>query len=213
MDIFQVRRNAMVEQQLAARAIHNDKILDAMRNIPRERFVPADLLRHAYEDRPLPIGGGQTISQPYIVALMLEAAAIEPGDRMLEIGVGSGYAAAVASCLCSHVYAIDRDEALADEAKARIMALGYPNISIRAGDGTLGWPQKAPFDVILVSAAAPRLPATLLGQLAPQGRLVIPVGGRGEQRLLRVMRSADGGSHTEDLGGVRFVPLVGADGW
>lgn len=207
------RRDAMVDYQVAARGISDARILAAMREVPRERFVPDALAEFAYEDTPLPIEAEQTISQPYIVALMLEAAEIQPDDRILEIGVGSGYAAAVMSRIARRVHAIDRQEELTDLARRRMADLGYDNVVIQSGDGTRGWPENAPFDVILVAAGGPAVPKPLREQLALGGRLVIPVGDAEEQRLLRVTRIGDESYVEDDLGGVRFVPLVGAHGW
>ena len=207
------RREAMVDYQVAARGVTDDRVLMAMRMVPRERFVPDELAEFAYEDTPLPIEAGQTISQPYIVALMLEAAEIQPDDRILEIGVGSGYAAAVMSRIAQRVHAIDRHDELAGLARERMAALGYDNIVIRAGDGTRGWPENAPFDVILVAAGGPAIPTPLREQLALGGRLVIPVGAADEQRLMRVTRIGDHSYVEDDLGAVRFVPLIGRHGW
>ena len=207
------RREAMVHDQVAARGVTDIRVLDAMHMVPRERFVPNELVEYAYEDAPLPIEAGQTISQPYIVALMLEAAEIQPDDHILEIGAGSGYAAAVMSRIARSVHAIDRHEQLADPARERMAALGYDNVVICAGDGTRGWPENAPFDVILVAASAPVMPKPLGEQLAIGGRLVIPVGDAEEQRLIRVTRTGDDHYIEEDLGAVRFVPLIGEHGW
>jgi protein-L-isoaspartate(D-aspartate) O-methyltransferase len=213
MDGFRIHRETMVDQQLAARGISDERVLAAMGAVPRECFVPAKLREFAYDDRPLPIEAGQTISQPYIVALMLAAAHIQPDDHILEIGVGSGYAAAVASRMAKQVHAIDRHEMLSHVARGRMAALGYDNVSIHTGDGTKGLPDQAPFDVILISAGAPRIPEALRAQLAPNGRLIGPVGGDMEQHLIRVTLGADGLATEEDLGLVRFVPLIGAQGW
>lgn len=206
-------RLRMVATQVAARGIADARVLAAMRAVPREVFVPETLRTHAYEDGPLDIGEGQTISQPYIVALMLEAARLAPADRLLEVGSGSGYAAAVASRLCARVFAIERHAILADAAAERWGRLGYGNIAWRVGDGTLGWPEEAPFDAIVVSAGGPEVPHALTAQLAEGGRLVIPVGGRGGQKLVRVTRTGKRTFAQEDLGDVMFVPLVGAQGW
>jgi protein-L-isoaspartate(D-aspartate) O-methyltransferase len=203
----------MIARDLVARGIRNERVLEAMRNVPREAFVPASHELIAYEDRPLPIGEGQTISQPFIVALMLEAAAIGPADRLLDIGTGSGYAAAVASRLCAEVFSIERSAALAEEAGERLRRLGYANVAVRTGDGTLGWREAAPFDTILIAASGPGIPPPLRDQLAPGGRLVMPVGSEHDQRLLRLTRRVDGTFVTDDLGYVAFVPLIGAYGW
>lgn len=207
------RRDAMVDYQIVARGVHDARVLSAMREVPRERFVPEPLAEFAYEDTPLPIEAGQTISQPYIVALMLEAAEIQPEDRILEIGVGSGYAAAVMSRIARRVHAIDRQEELTELARIRMADLGYDNVVIRSGDGTRGWPENAPFDVILVAAGGPSIPAPLRRQLALGGRLVIPVGSADDQRLMRVTRIGEESFVEDDLGAVRFVPLIGEHGW
>jgi len=205
-------RTAMVERQLKARGIRDPRVLAAMAEVPRESFVSEDLRKFAYDDRPLPIGEGQTISQPYIVALMIEAAAIEPGDKVLEVGAGSGYAAAVLSRIAGEVHAIERHAALADSAQRRLRALGYDTVAVIAGDGSGGLPGKAPFDAILVAAGSDKVPAPLRRQLAIGGRLVVPVGGPGLQSLLCVTRTGEEGWTERDLGGVRFVPLIGAFG-
>ena len=210
---MKARRDAMVDYQVAARGVRDPRVLHAMREVPRERFVPEPLAEFAYEDTPLPIEAEQTISQPYIVALMLEAAGIHPDDRVLEIGVGSGYAAAVMSRIARRVHAIDRHEELTELARSRMTALGYDNVVIRSGDGTQGWPENAPFDVILVAAGGPAVPKPLREQLALDGRLVVPVGDAEEQRLMRVTRIDEESYVEDDLGAVRFVPLVGAHGW
>lgn len=204
----------MVDRQVARRGIRDGRVLAAMRQVPREAFVAPGLQEFAYEDSPLPIEAAQTISQPYIVALMLEAAGIGPGDRVLEVGAGSGYAAGVASRIAGHVYAIERHGALATLAAQRLGRLGYDNIEVRTGDGTRGWPQAAPFDAILVSAGGPRVPEALKAQLAIGGRMVIPVGAsQTEQRLVRVLRTGAASFEEEDLGAVTFVPLIGEEGW
>lgn len=206
-------RQLMVASQIAPRGVADARVLDAMRSVPREEFVPPAQRADAYADHPLPIGSGQTISQPYIVAMMLEAAEIAPGDRVLEIGAGSGYAAAVASRLAAGVCAVERIGDLARAAAERLARLGYGNVEVRHDDGTGGWPGGGSFDVILVAAAGPEIPAPLLAQLAPGGRLVMPVGPRGEaQRLTRIRRTPDG-DRREDLGAVVFVPLIGAAGY
>jgi len=185
-----------------------------MRRIPREEFVPSRLREFAYEDSPLPIEAGQTISQPYIVALMISQARIRPGDRVLEIGAGSGYAAAVMAAIALKVYAIERVPELAEGARERLDKLGYDNIELRVGDGTRGWPEAAPFDAILAAASGPEVPEVLLQQLAPGGRLVMPIGTmREHQRLTLVTRTGNGRFEQKALGDVRFVPLIGEHGW
>jgi len=208
-------RERMVATQIAARGIRDSRVLDAMRSVPRHAFVAAALRGDAYEDTPLPIEDGQTISQPYIVALMLEAARLAPGDRMLEIGAGSGYASAVAGRLVAHVDAVERHPTLAALARERLARLACTNVDVHVGDGSGGWPQGAPYDAIVVAAAGPRVPAALREQLAVGGRLVMPVerNGHGAQRLVLVTRDAADAWHEDDLGGVMFVPLVGAQGW
>jgi protein-L-isoaspartate(D-aspartate) O-methyltransferase len=207
-------REQMVRRHLVARGIRDPDVLGAMRSVPREAFLPPELEEFAYEDAPLPIERGQTISQPYIVALMTAAAQLRPGDRVLEVGTGSGYAAAVLARIARDVYTIERHEDLARVAAERLARLGFGNVSVRHGDGTLGWPEHAPYDAIIVAAGGPNVPEALVEQLAPGGRLVIPVGeGRSVQRLLRVTRTADGRLRQDELGDVRFVPLIGEQGW
>ena len=209
-----LQRKRMVEEQLAPRGIRDPGVLAAMGRVPREGFVPESLQTRAYADSPLPIGQGQTISQPYIVALMLEAAALSRADRVLEVGAGSGYASAVASLLVARVDAIERHALLAAEAAARLAALGFANVQVHCADGSAGWPAAAPFDAILVAAGGPRVPQALKRQLAPGGRLVMPVGSAGfDQRLLKLTRIGEDAFREEDLGGVVFVPLIGAEGW
>jgi len=208
------KREEMVRTQIAARGVRDPRVLEAMRTVAREAFVPPELAEFAYNDSPLPIESQQTISQPYIVALMTEALALEPGDRVLEIGTGSGYAAAVLARIAREVYTVERHEELARVASRRLRALGFENVHVLHADGTLGWPDHAPFDAIVVAAGGPKIPPPLLEQLAIGGRLVIPVGdGRDLQKLVRITRSRDGRLHEEDLGDVRFVPLIGVQGW
>jgi protein-L-isoaspartate(D-aspartate) O-methyltransferase len=206
-------RQRMVDSQIAGRGIRDRHVLDAMRAVPRDAFVSQGFEEFAYEDGALPIGSGQTISQPYIVALMIEAAAIEPGDTVLEVGAGSGYAAAVISRIAKIVYAIERHASLAEEARGRLARLGYDNVVIRVGDGTCGWPEKAPFDAILVAAGGPEVPDTLRQQLTIGGRMVIPVGGGEGQTLRKITRLEEQRYEEENLGGVAFVPLIGEHGW
>jgi protein-L-isoaspartate(D-aspartate) O-methyltransferase len=206
-------RARMVELQLARRGIGDARVLDAFRMVPREAFLPKDLVEFAYEDTPLPIRAGQTISQPYIVALTSEALRLRGTERVLEIGTGSGYAAAILSRLAKEVLTVERLEELAEEARERLARLGYDNVHVLCGDGTLGWPDHAPFDAIAVAAGGPTIPNALIEQLAPNGRLVIPVGpDESSQVLMRVTRDGDRFRH-EELTAVRFVPLIGEQGW
>ena len=207
-------RELMVDRQIRRRGVNDDYVLEAMREVPREIFVPEGLQEFAYEDSPLPIEAGQTISQPYIVGLMIQAAAIRPGDRVLEIGAGSGYAAAVMSRIADQVFAIERHDALTDLARKRLQRLGYDNVELRTGDGTRGWPEAGPFDAILAAAGGPAIPQALKDQLDLGGRLVMPVGeSQAEQRLVKVTRISASHFEEDDLGGVRFVPLIGEHGW
>jgi protein-L-isoaspartate(D-aspartate) O-methyltransferase len=206
-DAAAAARARMVEDQLQARGLHDPRVLDAMRKVERHRFVPEALAAEAHGDHPLPIGHGQTISQPYIVALMTEEARLRPDARVLEIGTGSGYQAAVLALLAREVWSIEIVEPLASQAAARLAALGYRNVTVRAGDGYRGWPEHAPFDAILVTAAPPEIPQPLLDQLAMGGRLVAPVG-EASQELVVVERTPGGLSRRTILP-VRFVPMTG----
>ena len=207
------RRERMVERQVAARGIRDASVIRAMRHVPRDKFVPAALAEFAYDDTPLPIAAEQTISQPYIVALMADALELEPGDKVLEIGTGSGYAAAVLARIATEVFTIERHESLCTSARARFAELGIDNVNVRCGDGTKGWPESAPFDAIAVTAGGPAVPESLREQLAIGGRLVIPVGDGGAQRLMRIWRTGTKEFEEEDFGLVRFVPLIGEEGW
>jgi len=207
-------RREMVNHQISARGIRAARVLEAMARVPRERFVPEQLEEFAYEDTPLPIGEGQTISQPFIVAYMAERAELAEGERVLEVGTGCGYAAAVFAEIADQVFTIERNEALAESARDRLIELGYGRVHVRCGDGTKGWPEAAPFDAILVAAGGPEVPRSLREQLAVGGRLVIPVGPTERlQKLVRIRRLAGNRYEEEDLGGVTFVPLIGAEGW
>ena len=209
-----VRREAMVDYQIRNRGVRSPVVLDAMLKVPREAFVPDELREFAYEDSPLPIAAGQTISQPYIVAMMVEALDLKGGERVLDVGTGSGYAAAVAACIAEKVYSIERIDELAKNAQKVLQAEGFTNIEVRIGDGSLGWPDAAPFDAIAVAAGAPVVPEALKQQLSIGGRLVLPVGPDHEgQKLLRITRVGENEFETEDLAAVRFVPLIGAAGW
>lgn len=207
-DPYAVARRRMVEEQLLDRDITDPKVLDAMGQVARERFVSPSMRKHAYEDRPLPIGLGQTISQPYIVALMAQEARLSAESRVLEIGVGSGYQAAVLAGLCKEVYGVEILEPLAVAARDRLASLGYKNVAVRFGDGYQGWSEHAPFDAILVAAAPEHVPKPLIDQLAPGGRLVIPVGGY-YQELLLIEKRADGSLHRTTIAPVQFVPMTG----
>jgi len=207
-------RDRMVERQVARRGIRDSNVLRAMREVPRDAFVPEGLQEFAYEDAPLPIEAGQTISQPYIVALMIEAAGVRPGDHVLEIGAGSGYAAAVLSRIAERVYAVERHDELTRLAAGRMRRLAYHNVEIKTGDGTRGWPEAAPFDVVLVAAGGPAIPQPLKDELDLGGRLVMPVGpNESDQRLIKVIRRDAKHFEEEDLGAVTFVPLIGEHGW
>ncbi len=214
MSHFEYLRQQMIDHQMAARGLRNQTVLNAINAVPREEFVPTELVEFAYSDSPLPIAASQTISQPYIVALMTAALELQAGDRVLEVGTGSGYAAAVLAEIATEVYTVERHKVLADSAHNRLEELGYDNTHVIHGDGTLGWPEHAPFDAIVVAAGGPEVPETLKHQLAIGGRLVIPVGtSLRTQKLLRVRRVGEHEYLEEDLGSVRFVPLIGAAGW
>ncbi len=214
MSDFNTLRQHMIDYQLVARGLRDQTVLNAINAVPREEFVPVQLVEFAYSDSPLPIAASQTISQPYIVALMTAALELKEGDRVLEVGTGSGYAAAVLAEISSQVFTIERHKILADTARRKLEELDYDNVRVLHGDGTLGWPEHAPFDAIVVAAGGPAVPETLKQQLSIGGRLVIPVGSSLQtQTLLRVRRISEDEYQTEDLGGVRFVPLIGAAGW
>jgi protein-L-isoaspartate(D-aspartate) O-methyltransferase len=213
-DPYESMRDEMVEQQIVARGVRDPRVLAAMRKVPRHEFVPEDLRESAHEDGPLPIGEGQTISQPLIVAFMTEAAQLSGGERVLEIGTGSGYGAAVLAEIAGEVVTIECIERLATNARATLDRLGYRNVEVLVGDGTLGWPAAAPYDAILVTAGGPYVPPSLRAQLKVGGRLVMPVGEQHfGQTLVRVTRGADGEDRQEDLSMVSFVPLIGAEGF
>lgn len=205
------QRDRMVETQLSARGIRDERVLDAMRRVPRHRFAPKPYRDQAYEDHPLPIGKGQTISQPYIVALMLEALAPRPTDKVLEIGTGSGYVTALLAELAGQVISIERHTSLADAARELLFEMGYRNVRVIAGDGSRGFPESAPYDVIIVSAAAPQLPQELVDQLADGGRMMIPVGSE-ETQQLQFLEKRNGQLHTTWRELCRFVPLVAGNG-
>jgi protein-L-isoaspartate(D-aspartate) O-methyltransferase len=204
----------MVDVHLAGRDIRDERVLAAFRSVPRPEFVPPESAHLAYADMPLPIGDGQTISQPYIVALTVSALGLRGGERVLEIGTGSGYAAAILGKLAKEVFTVERLDALAEPSRERLARLGFENVQVRCGDGTLGWPEHAPYDAIAVAAGGPEVPRALLDQLAPGGRLVIPVGPEANaQELVRITREEGGRFRRESLGEVRFVPLIGEQGW
>jgi protein-L-isoaspartate(D-aspartate) O-methyltransferase len=209
---FDIQARSMVETQLRRRGIHDERVLEAMRLVPRHEFVPAELVGAAYDDRPLPIGEHETISQPYIVAAMAEAARLAPADRALEIGGGSGYLAAILAQLCATVCTVEVNPRLAAEARRRFERLGYTNIEVFEGDGSEGLAARAPYDAIIVSAGTPSVSPVMLDQLAEGGRLVVPVGSLHQQDLLLLCKQ--GGKITRrSLGACQFVPLIGKGGW
>lgn len=203
----------MIDWQLRRRGISDPRVLAAMAAVPRDQFVAAANVRNAYEDTPLPIEHGQTISQPYIVAFMAEALELEPGDVVLEIGAGSGYAAAVLSMIASRVYTVERVPELAATASERLAKLGFHQVEVKCADGTLGWAEHAPFQAIVCAASGPSAPRSLLEQLDIGGRLVMPIDTRRGQKLVRIKRITHDEYTTTDLGPVRFVPLIGEEGW
>jgi protein-L-isoaspartate(D-aspartate) O-methyltransferase len=209
---FAIPRERMVADQLVRRGIRDSRVLGAMGKVPRHRFVDEALSTRAYGDYPLPIGERQTISQPYMVALMTEALELSGYERVLEVGTGSGYQTAILAELCSKVYSVERIKSLADRAIRTLDALGYYNVLVRIGDGSLGWPEEAPFDAVLVAAAAPAVPEALLAQMGLQGRLVLPVGDAYSQVLRKAVRREDG-VHWTDHGGCVFVKLIGEQAW
>jgi len=209
---FAQERRLMVEIQLRHRGIRDPRVLDAMLHVPRHEFVPSSLIKAAYDDRPLPLGDAETISQPYIVAAMTEAARVQPGDKALEVGTGSGYQAAILAYLGARVYSVERNAALAETARDRLARLGYDAVDVMVGDGSEGYPAAAPYAVIIVTAAAPSVPPALLEQLAEEGRLVIPVGDLRRQDLLLNVKQA-GEVKIRVLDPCQFVPLVGKAGW
>jgi protein-L-isoaspartate(D-aspartate) O-methyltransferase len=214
MTNFAAERDAMIERQIASRGIREPTILEAFRAVPREEFLSKDYADLAYGDHPLPIEAGQTISQPYIVALMIQAAEMKAGDNVLEVGAGSGYAAAVMSRIAGHVTAIERQSDLVQVAQERMQRLGFDNVRIVQGDGTRGWEPEAPYDAILAAASGSHVPPAWVKQLADGGRIVMPVGEPNwVQKLIKVTKGPAGNLITEDLGGVRFVPLIGEEGW
>lgn len=211
-DRFTKEREGMVEFQIRSRGIRDERVLAAMRKIPRHLFVPKNLERAAYEDRPLPIGEGQTISQPYIVAVMTENLELQPESRVLEIGAGSGYQAAILTELAGSVVSIERLDSLAGRARGNLARAGITSVRIVIGDGTEGYPPGAPYDAIIITAASPSIPQPLIDQLAEGGRLIAPIGPKDCQDLVKLVKR-DGRVETTSLGGVCFVPLIGEFGW
>jgi protein-L-isoaspartate(D-aspartate) O-methyltransferase len=211
-DRFAARRERMVEGERRSGVVLDEQVLRAMATVPREVFVPDHLRESAYEERALPIGSDQTISQPLVVAMMTSALELEPDDRVLEVGTGSGYQAAVLRRLVDHVVTVERLPELVEYASGVLAALGVDGVEVHCTDGTLGWPEGGPYDGIVVTAGGPRVPEPLVHQLADGGRLVMPVGPRGDERLVRVRKVGEH-STREDLGPVAFVPLVGREGW
>ena len=205
---YDAAREAMVREQIAGRGIRDRRVLEALRRVPRHSFIPAAERARAYDDGPVPIGQGQTISQPYIVALMTELVRPQPGDRVLEVGTGSGYQAAVLARLVKHVYTIELEETLARSATAVLRELQFENITVRTGDGYGGWPEHAPFDIVIVTAAPEHIPQPLIDQLKPGGRLIVPVGPRfSVQQLQLLEKDANGVIKTTEVSPVMFVPL------
>lgn len=213
METMEARRLKMVSDHLRARDIYDLRVLAAFDKVPREEFVPTQHAAHAYSDMPLPIGHGQTISQPYVVAMTVQALALMGHERVLEIGAGSGYAAAILGQLAAEVHSIERIAPLAARAADVLAKLGYDNVHVHHADGTLGWPAGAPYAAIAVAAGAPRPPQALLDQLAVGGRLVVPMGQQDDQQLVRITRISEQQFEQENLGAVRFVPLLGEQGW
>jgi protein-L-isoaspartate(D-aspartate) O-methyltransferase len=211
-DAFPAQRQNMVEAHLRGRGISDERVLRAFDRVPRHEFVPERHRGQAYEDHPLPLAEGQTISQPYIVGITLEALALQPSDRVLEIGTGSGYQTALVAELTKHVYSMERQESLAREAAATLARLGYTNVTVLVGDGSQGLPEQAPFDAIVVSAAAPRVPIALFEQLREGGRMVVPVGPHQAQQL-QLVGKENGDPVISSLGGCSFVPLIGGQGY
>lgn len=208
------QREKMIQRQVRARGIRDEAILNALREVPREVFVPDRYKAAAYDDSPLPIPSGQTISQPYVVALMIRALRLGVEDKVLEVGSGSGYAAAILSRMVREVHAVERHQELVEYARERLAQIGYDNVHVHHADGTMGWLRAAPYEGIMVSASGPRVPKSLEEQLAVGGRLVMPVGSaRGLQTLIRLTRVSEDEYEEKDLGGVRFVPLIGEEGW
>lgn len=210
---FEQQRQQMVHEQIEGRGIRDTAVLQAMATIPREQFVLSDFKEHAYKDSPLPIYADQTISQPYVVGFMLAALDLKPTDKILEIGTGSGYAAALLGHIVATVHTVERHEKLVAYARERLQALNITNVHVHHADGTMGWPPAAPYDGIVVAAGSPHIPPTLKKQLKMNGRLVIPIGKRRNQRLIFLVRTGENQYRQTNLGGVKFVPLIGAEAW
>lgn len=213
MQQFEISRKRMVQEQVISRGITSPRLIAALQKVPRHLFVQEAMALQAYSDGPLPIGEKQTISQPYMVALMTDQLQLTGNEHVLEIGTGSGYQTAILACLARRVYTIERIRSLAMQARKVLDSLHLLNVNIKVGDGTLGWPEEAPYDAILVTAGAPAIPEALVTQLAPGGRLIIPVGDASNQTLLRIRKTMDGELHHETSVGCRFVPLIGEQGW
>jgi protein-L-isoaspartate(D-aspartate) O-methyltransferase len=210
---FGVMRKAMVEEQLVPRGISDKRVLEAFRKVPRHEFVPKELWQNSYNDYPLPIGEGQTISQPYMVALMTEALKLKGSDKVLEIGTGSGYQAAILAELAKEIYSVERLKGLVDKAQRALDSLGYKNINMKVGDGTLGWEEMGPYDGIIVTAGSPAIPESLIKQLKDKGRMIIPVGGNGFGQILTLVEKLDNTIRTSEVCACTFVPLIGKEGW
>jgi protein-L-isoaspartate(D-aspartate) O-methyltransferase len=213
MDDTKIKRQEMVKRQLIPRGIRDSATLDSFLRVPREHYCLPSYRSHAYDDGPLPIGEGQTISQPYIVALMTQAAELGPNSTVLEIGTGSGYQAAILSNIAHRIYTVERIPSLAETAREALKRDGFLNVEVKVDDGTLGWPEKGLFDAIIVTAAGPDIPKSLLEQLKVGGRLIIPIGDAWSQRLVRVRKLSATETREEHLENVRFVPLIGEQGW
>jgi len=212
MNTLEDKKIIMCDTQLKSRGILSSDVLRAMSKVPRERFVSSEHIEAAYNDGPLSIGSGQTISQPYMVAMMTEALMLKKNDKVLEIGTGSGYQSAVLQEIAAHVYSVERISSLAEHAGEVLGSLGYSDITIKVGDGTLGWSEQAPFNAVIVTSGSPSVPETLMAQLSDNGRMVIPVGSRNHQKIIRIIRSGNNFSKEEMLSCV-FVPLIGKYGW
>jgi len=212
MDTLESKKSSMIETQLKSRGISSSEVLRAMSVVPRHKFVSSEYSEAAYNDGPLSIGSGQTISQPYMVAMMTEALMLSKNDKVLEIGTGSGYQAAVLREITSNIYSVERISTLAEKAENLLTLLGYNDIKIMVGDGSLGWPEQAPFDAIIVTSGSPGVPETLMSQLNDGGRMIIPVGSRSSQRIIRIIRAGDNYNKEEMLSCI-FVPLIGKYGW